>query len=55
MLDDSDSEVTDVVEELSRMVCGTPMSLALDKISAAVASYDFAVAMEEVEKLEEVV
>jgi CheY-like chemotaxis protein len=55
MLDDSDSEVADVVEELARMISGTSMSPIMDRITAAIAGYDFATAMEEIEKLEEVV
>jgi signal transduction histidine kinase/DNA-binding response OmpR family regulator/HPt (histidine-containing phosphotransfer) domain-containing protein len=55
MLDDSDSEVADVVEELAGIVRGTFMSPAMDKIAVAVACYDYATALEEVAKLEEVV
>ena len=37
------------------MVNGTLMSPNMDVITAAIASYDYATALEEVEKLEEVV
>ena len=47
-----DSDAVDLVEELANMLRGTPMSPIMDKITDAVANYDFETAMDELQKLE---
>jgi len=52
LLEDMDSDAVDLVEELANMLRGTPMSPIMDKITDAVANYDFETAMDELQKLE---
>jgi len=51
-LDNFDSAAVDLVGELATMIKDTSMLPIMDKITAAIADYDFDVAMEELKKLE---
>ena len=46
MLADSDAKAGDVAEELAGLAKGTPLASALERVSRAVAEYDFDKALE---------
>jgi len=45
LLEDSDSEAADVLDELLERVQGTPLHTALARVEAAVADFDFDAAL----------
>jgi CheY-like chemotaxis protein len=51
LLQDSDSDAADLVEELATMTKGTSMADALQRVAAAVAEYDFDAALDQLETL----
>jgi HPt (histidine-containing phosphotransfer) domain-containing protein len=48
----SDTDAADTVEELARAVAGSPMAPSVSRIAAAIAEYDFDVALEALRRIE---
>jgi PAS domain S-box-containing protein len=54
LLEDDDSDAAEPLEELYKMSAGSPMEKSVKKLAAAVDTYDFEVALEELDKVEAV-
>ena len=53
LLDDSDSEVVELIDEMMALVEGTRLARLVGSLSAAAGRFDFDAALDELKKIEE--